>query len=139
MRAETRAHDCIRQREQGRRSAALTAGSDDASRAADVEDLGEGGVESGVDPVGVEDPGEEGGVDPSRLSSRNGARRAQLEEKRATQTAPGGGARRLERAGGALKEARSCARLPGWELTSGQQWRWWLGSGSRPKPSLISC
>jgi hypothetical protein len=74
--AETRAHDCIRQREQGRRSAALTAGSDDVSRAADVEDLGEGGVESGVDPVGVEDPGEEGGVDPSRLSSRNGARRA---------------------------------------------------------------
>jgi hypothetical protein len=96
MRAEMRAHDCIRQREEGRRSAALTAGSDDASRAADVEDLGEGGVESGVDPVGVEggeDPGEEGGVDPSRLSSRNGARRAQLEEERATQTAPGGAVR----------------------------------------------
>jgi hypothetical protein len=136
MRAETRAHGCIRRREQGRRSAALTTGSDDASRVADVEDLGEGGVESGVE--GGEDPGEEGGVDPSRLSLRNGARRARLEEC-ATQTAPGGGAHRLERAGGALKEARSCARLPGWELTSGQQWRWWLGSGSRPKPSLISC
>jgi hypothetical protein len=81
----------------------LTAGSDDTIRAAGVGDLGEGSM----DPDGVEggaDPGEEGGTDPGGLSLRNGARcrgpggvrRAQLEEERATQTAPGGGAHRPE-------------------------------------------